>query len=419
MPRSEIREIIRPEIEPILEHQKAGWNTPKITHSDLDFAGADTQYSMHAVHPYVAAINPPLAAELINHYSEKGDALLDPFCGGGGVLLEAVLNGRKATGYDVNPLAAILSKGKTTWVSPEDVLETAKTMVQKLADKAREEHEIDGLIAFWYSPAVAQELKALGVMVDKITHPGLKSVFQVVLSAAARDTMFTYRGEVRLRRLRPADEAKARPDVCKAFTKRANLAAQRLPTIEGKPKVDIQLADCRTIETTKKFDVVVTSPPYGDDKNGVGYFQFSRNMLYFLGINGSQLKDQRKQFLGCGKSKIPAKWNPSPALTKILKACKSISPRLHHDAQQFYFDYFQALERLSQITSKRIIIVTGDRVLARTFIDNGKITSDFMTALGWPLEHYYTREIRKKRIANLGGDGGQISREHVLVHRRA
>jgi len=419
MPRSEIREVFQPDTAPIVEHRKAAWKTPRMGHADLDFAGNGTQYSMHAVHPYVAAINPPLAAELIKHYSKKGDSVLDPFCGGGGVLLEAALSGRTATGFDVNPLAVVLSKGKTTWVAAELILQTAKEMLQILDQQNGVEHEIHDLIAFWYAPIVAQELKALGKMIGDIRVPELKSVFEVVLSAAARDTMFTYRGEVRLRRLRPEDESKARPNVRKAFLKRATLAAERISTIHGKPKVHANLGDCRTIPETAKYDLVVTSPPYGDDKNGVGYFQFSRNMLYFLGVHAPELKEHRERFLGCGKSTIPPRWAPSAALTAVLKACESTSPRLHRDAEQFYFDYFQALQRLTRVTAKRIVIVTGDRVLARTFINNGKITSDFLTSLGWPLEHYYTREIKKKRIANLGGDGGQISREHVLVHRKA
>ncbi len=386
-------------------------------HSDLDFAGVETQYSMHAVHPYVAAINPPLAAELIKHYTNEGDTVLDPFCGGGGVMLEAVLAKRRATGYDVNPLAVILSKGKTTFVKPTVITSLAQKLVDEADRRKKKKLPVEDLIAFWYSAEVANELSHLGRLVEEIEDSDTRSLFRMVLSAAARDTMFTYRGEVRLRRMRPEDEARFRPDVMKSFIKRALIAAERVSTIKDRPAANIVHADCRTVSAPEKFNCVVTSPPYGDDKNGVGYFQFSRNMLYFLGIEGEALKQNRQQFLGCGKSVVPADWHPAPSLAAVLDACKSTSPRLHGDAQQFYFDYYQALARLTQITKDRIIVVTGDRVLARTFIDNGKLTADFLTSLGWPLEHYYTREIRKKRIANLGGDGGQISREHVLVHR--
>ena len=42
---------------------------------DLNFNGVETQHATHSIHPYVAAINPPLAASLINHYVPKGEVM--------------------------------------------------------------------------------------------------------------------------------------------------------------------------------------------------------------------------------------------------------------------------------------------------------------------------------------------------------
>jgi len=44
-------------------------------------------------------------AEYIEKYSKKGDVILDPFCGSGVGVIEAVKNGRKAIGVDLNPIA--------------------------------------------------------------------------------------------------------------------------------------------------------------------------------------------------------------------------------------------------------------------------------------------------------------------------
>jgi hypothetical protein len=419
MPRSAIREVHKPETASIVEHRKKSWKTARMPHDSLDFAGVKTQYSMHGVHPYVAAINPPLASELIKHYCPEGGSVLDPFCGGGGVLLESVLAGRKATGYDVNPLAAILSNAKTHWVDPVKLSAAVDNVLHDLSGEHTEIADVPDLIRFWYSDEVAKELSSLGRLVNRVTNVNIKTLLQMVLSATARDSMLTYRGEVRLRRLRPEDEAKFAPNVRRIFMKRAALAVERISTLPRGASAAVHRADCRRIKSDEEFDCVITSPPYGDDKNGVGYFQFSRNMLHFLGFTNSALKSNRAEFLGCGSADVSAHTELSPALNAVVKACGTVSNRLRLDAERFYHDYYEALKALTHVTRERIIVVTGDRVLARTFIDNGKITADFLEALGWPLEHYYSREIRKKRIANLGGDGGQISREHVLVHRRA
>ena len=54
----------------------------------------------------------------------------------------------------------------------------------------------------------------------------------------------------------------------------------------------------RMLTQQQSCHTVITSPPYGDDKNGVGYFQFSRNMLFWLGISLEEQKRKRESILG-------------------------------------------------------------------------------------------------------------------------
>ena len=52
----------------------------------------------------------------------------------------------------------------------------------------------------------------------------------------------------------------------------------------------------------ESFHSVICSPPYADDKNGVGYFQFSKNMLEWLGYTKEEISDHKKLFLGANKT---------------------------------------------------------------------------------------------------------------------
>ena len=175
--------------------------------------------------------------------------------------------------------------------------------------------------------------------------------------------------------------------------------------------------DCRKLTPKQSAHTVITSPPYGDDKNGVGYFQFSRNMLFWTGVSLEEQKRQREAFLGCGVD-TAASSSPSETLRQTLAVIRQRKAAHHREAVNFYADYLDGLRRIADVAQERVIIVIGDRVLSRTRINNGHITTDFMRELGWNLEHYYTRTLTKKRIANLGGDGGGISLEHVVVFRR-
>src|SRR5467141_1595309 len=155
MPLSSIREITDLQVRP-LEAQRplaARPGFPELQNGQsLNFIGVETQHATHSLHPYVAAINPPLAAALIEHYVPGNELILDPFCGGGGVLVETILLGRRALGCDINPLAVLISKAKTTPLPSNVTLQTYMALVEE-ADAIQRQVTGDGVpdvVRFWY-----------------------------------------------------------------------------------------------------------------------------------------------------------------------------------------------------------------------------------------------------------------------------
>jgi SAM-dependent methyltransferase len=59
----------------------------------------------HGFHTYPARMHPGIAAEVIERFTGPGNRVLDPFCGSGTVLVEALLAGRLVAGADLSPLA--------------------------------------------------------------------------------------------------------------------------------------------------------------------------------------------------------------------------------------------------------------------------------------------------------------------------
>ena len=57
--------------------------------------------------------------QYINHYTQPGDLVLDPFCGSGGTALAALLEGRKAIAIDRSPAATFITKNHCTPVDPD------------------------------------------------------------------------------------------------------------------------------------------------------------------------------------------------------------------------------------------------------------------------------------------------------------
>jgi hypothetical protein len=420
MPLSPIREITDVEVEPLepclpVESRSVGLQNGH----DLNFNGVETQHATHSIHPYVAAINPPLAASLINHYVPKGEVVLDPFCGGGGVLVETILQGRRAIGCDINPLAVLMSQAKTTHLASSRTLHIYMAIEEEAEKLARRVSfdDVPEIVRFWYRDDSLPPLKALQTVICRIEDEEQRRLFQTVLSATARDVMLTYRGEIRLRKMQGADLERFHPNVFAAFRKRALSAIKSVGELPQGSRADVFTLDCRKLTKRQSCHTVITSPPYGDDKNGVGYFQFSRNMLFWIGVSLEEQKRRRESFLGCGVDAHERSLS-SETLRQTLAVIRERKVSHHQEAVNFYLDYLDGLKQIASVAQERVIIVIGDRVLSRTRINNGHITTDFMRELGWGLEHYYTRQLLKKRIANLGGDGGGISLEHVMVFRR-
>jgi SAM-dependent methyltransferase len=82
------------------------------------------------MHKYFARRPWNVFRELISHYTSPGEIVLDPFCGGGVTVVEALKLGRKVIGVDVNPLATYVTSME---VRPVDIetLEQAFNQVRR------------------------------------------------------------------------------------------------------------------------------------------------------------------------------------------------------------------------------------------------------------------------------------------------
>ncbi len=90
----------------------------------------------HDFYRYPARFSPAFARAVIRAFTQKGDAVIDPFMGGGTSLVEACALGRQAAGCDVSSLAVFLAKVKTG-VYSEDELRAARGWAFEIADSVK------------------------------------------------------------------------------------------------------------------------------------------------------------------------------------------------------------------------------------------------------------------------------------------
>jgi SAM-dependent methyltransferase len=68
----------------------------------------------HGFHSYAGRMHPSIARGGIAAFSAPGDTVVDPFCGSGTVLVEAMGLGRRAVGVDASPLGVAIARVRTT-----------------------------------------------------------------------------------------------------------------------------------------------------------------------------------------------------------------------------------------------------------------------------------------------------------------
>ncbi|HXI57559.1 MAG TPA: DNA methyltransferase, partial [Polyangia bacterium] len=94
----------------------------------------------HGFHSYAGRMHPSIARGAIDAFSAVGDSVVDPFCGSGTVLVEAMGLGRRAVGVDASPLGVAIARARTTTLGEQGrqrLLEEAARIAEQSGDNAR------------------------------------------------------------------------------------------------------------------------------------------------------------------------------------------------------------------------------------------------------------------------------------------
>jgi len=251
---------------------------------------------VHGFHAYPARLHPVTAQRLIKGLTRPGDGVLDPFCGSGTVLVEALLEGRIPAGLDANPLAVMLASFKLRKSSAHDreLLLGSARVVAEAAEARRmarlgPSRRYPGEQARQFDPHVLLELDGLRQGIDKIDAPRTKEGLSLVLSSIAnkvsRQASDTTSRESQ-RRWASGFVIQFFVRKTEELTKRQAQYASRLG--EGETaRACVKHGDAQQLPfESDSFRAIVTSPPYP----GVyDYVEHHRLRLQWLGLNTEYL----------------------------------------------------------------------------------------------------------------------------------
>ena len=226
---------------------------------------------VHGFHAYPARTHPVTARRLVEAFAGEAGPVLDPFCGSGTVLVEAMLAGRDAIGTDLNPLGVMLARAKTYPRTPAQTaaLVAAAEGVAAFADARRKKkagatRRLPREDVALFAPHVLLELDSIRAGVEGC-EDGPRGALELVLSAIlvkvgrkASDTA----GHQVARRIAAGYPARL-------FVKKTEELCRRLAELEkllppGTPAARVALDDATRLRSVPAatIDAVVTSPPY-------------------------------------------------------------------------------------------------------------------------------------------------------------
>ncbi len=166
--------------------------------ADLDFHDQDSGYGSHNFHAFPAKFPPQLPRKFILGLTQPGAVVLDPMMGSGTTIVEAMSLGRRAIGFDIDPLAARITRGKVTPLDHDTVAAAGRQLLAHATaavtqqrphllaalDRWRtEDPDTMQFIGKWFDSAAQVELLALKEQIEPLQDEGLKAFFELALSA--------------------------------------------------------------------------------------------------------------------------------------------------------------------------------------------------------------------------------------------
>lgn len=399
---------------------------------------------LHGIVRYPAMMVPRMQDDILRAASSVMPDLrriIDPFVGSGTTLIASLRHGIAFEGIDINPLAILICRAKLLDLSPMTVsLRTAKLIERLAADHScAVEVEFFGRDK-WFTESACTDLSRIRRAIVAEQNKQLRQFFWVVLSETIRQTSLsretTYKLHIRpnvnpTNIVQPTSKFKELvADACDRYAFHHN--AMREPGKSTHPTASLHCRDVRTISEVKGHpaQLLLTSPPYGDNQSTIPYGQFSYLALSWISESDLEGNPAHRKSayatdsasLGGSSRDYVDRANTMAAVLPSFRAffealCLQGRQDLEAKAASFTADFFDAVgASLNRLDKGGVAVWTlGERTIGGIQVPLINICREVNQFFGMSPVSEITRRIQSKRTPHRNSVCATMARESIVV----
>lgn len=382
----------------------------------------------HGMFKYPCKFIPEIPRWGINTYlSEKRGVIFDPFSGSGTTLLEANINGIDAYGTEIDDIAKLIIKVKTTVLSPEQIELLEQHYSEILNTIVRDDVELFipeiANLEHWFSETTINQLGRMKVYIENITDVDVCDFFKLCMVSI-------------IKRVSNADDTSPKPYVSskviknpptveKEFTsvfRRYKTMMQELLQVKKMGNTEIVQGDALEFSVPLGIDLAITSPPY------INAFDYGRTMrlenLWLATLTEEMLRKKKSQYVGTEKINTKKEKNELGILKKSALLKEYYEQIVEQDEKRALIvkKFFEDMEyNLHCVYSQmnvggKYVIVIGNSTIRKVNIESWRVIEEIANKIGFKTVQYFNYIIQNPYIRiPRKGMGGKINKDYVLV----
>ena len=335
------------------------------TNNRYDFKNENYATHFPNLHKYPATMLPQIGIELFKELKLNRHRLLDPYCGTGSSALVGILSHfSEFHGFDINPLAILIAKGRYKKLNKIKLLEY-KTNVLYAVYYEEEEVAPPAVtnINFWFSKRAIKDLAVIRQAIkEEVDSKLYQPLFWLAFSETVRFVSYTRNSEFKLYRMPKEKILSFNPDIFAVYFKNLDKILKTymntyLPLLK---RQKFYFYDRAFKYKKDQYDAVLTSPPYGDSRTTVAYGQFSALSNEWIGFSHARKVDSQLM----GGKKAPTLYSRG-ILSSFIRKISEADMKRALEVSSFYMDLEKSIGEVAKaiLPGGFSIYVVGNRTV--------------------------------------------------------